>query len=76
MNHALLLFAVMLLICGCSGEERMNVLLVTLDTTRADKLSCYGYDEPTSPNIDELATAGALFEDAICTKPITLPSHT
>lgn len=76
MNRAHVLLALVLLLCGCGGEDRMNVLLVTFDTTRADRLGCYGYSEPTSPNIDELAAAGALFTDAICTNPITLPSHT
>ena len=32
-----------------------HLLVVTLDTTRADRLGCYGYDEPTSPNLDRLA---------------------
>lgn len=41
-----------------------NVLFVTFDTTRAAHLLCYGYVRDTSPTIDELATHGALFENA------------
>jgi len=52
-----------------------NVLLVTLDTTRSDRLGCYGYDEPTTPRIDDLAERGILFERAVAPAPITLPSH-
>ncbi|MCW8984337.1 MAG: sulfatase-like hydrolase/transferase [Thermoanaerobaculales bacterium] len=53
-----------------------NVLLVTLDTTRADHLGCYGGDAEATPTLDSLAAAGVLFEQALATAPITLPSHT
>jgi choline-sulfatase len=52
-----------------------NVLLITLDTTRADHLGCYGYDAVETPALDGLARDGILFADAVCTTPITLPSH-
>lgn len=52
-----------------------NVLLVIIDTLRADHLSCYGYKRPTSPNIDRLARQGVLFEQAIAASSWTLPSH-
>jgi VanZ family protein len=42
-----------------------NVLLITLDAQRADHLGCYGYPRPTSPRIDELARAGAVFRQAV-----------
>src|SRR5262245_4902466 len=42
-----------------------NLLLVTLDTTRADRLSCYGYDRETSPRIDAFARDATLFDLAI-----------
>jgi arylsulfatase A-like enzyme/Tfp pilus assembly protein PilF len=70
------LLAGCLAVCGCGGGGRQNVLLVTFDTTRADRLSCYGYFEPTTPNIDRLAEEGVLFSNAFTTNPITLPSHT
>ncbi len=52
-----------------------SFLLITLDTTRRDHLSCYGYSAPTTPVIDSLAAAGVLFENAIAPVPVTLPSH-
>jgi arylsulfatase A-like enzyme/Flp pilus assembly protein TadD len=52
-----------------------SVLLVTVDTLRADRLSCYGFTGGATPYIDELAAAGALFEDTVTPVPITLPSH-
>jgi arylsulfatase A-like enzyme len=52
-----------------------NVLLIVMDTVRADHLSCYGYDKTTSPNIDRIATEGLLFYNAYSTAPWTLPSH-
>ncbi|MBM3987125.1 MAG: DUF229 domain-containing protein [Planctomycetes bacterium] len=48
--------------CGVS-ERPQNVLVVLLDTTRADHLSCYGYERATTPVIDRLAAEGARFED-------------
>lgn len=52
-----------------------HVLLVTLDTTRADHLGCYGHAQETSPNVDNLARAGLLFERAFSTSSWTLPAH-
>ena len=51
-----------------------NVLLVTVDTLRADHLEPYGYSRPISPEIDDLAAAGVLFTDAITTAPTTAPA--
>ena len=53
-----------------------NVLFITLDTVRADRLSCYGYRGIQTPNIDFVAENGVLFENAIASAPLTLPSHT
>jgi arylsulfatase A-like enzyme len=52
-----------------------NVLLLVLDTVRADHLSAYGYERRTSPNLERLAGEGALFERAIAAGPYTLPTH-
>ncbi len=52
-----------------------NIILITLDTTRADHLSAYGYSRPTTPNIDRLAHQGVLFENAVASTSWTLPSH-
>ncbi len=49
----------------------LNLLLVTIDTLRADHLSCYGYGRPTSPAIDALAAAGTLFENGWAHAPST-----
>lgn len=54
---------------------RPNVLLVSLDTVRADRVRCYGYARPTTPGIDALAAGATLFEAAIAPAPWTLPSH-
>ena len=65
--------------CGCSSREtplvHPNVILVTLDTTRADHLGCYGYGRPTSPNIDRLAGESVVYTRAFATSSWTLPSH-
>lgn len=52
-----------------------NVILVSIDTLRADHLSAYGYDRPTSPSIDALAASGLLFRQAYSHSPKTTPSH-
>jgi arylsulfatase A-like enzyme/Flp pilus assembly protein TadD len=52
-----------------------NVLVVTFDTTRADRLGCYGNDEIRTPATDRLAREGVLFSQAAAPAPTTLPSH-
>src|SRR6266496_567463 len=52
-----------------------NVLVIVIDTLRADHLSSYGYSHPTSPNIDGLAREGVLFENAVSNCSWTYPSH-
>jgi arylsulfatase A-like enzyme/Flp pilus assembly protein TadD len=52
-----------------------NVLLITIDTLRPDRLSCYSTEYLKTPNIDALAERGVLFERAFAHTPITLPSH-
>jgi len=58
-----------------SSAERPNVVLVTLDTTRADHLGCYGRTDAGTPNLDGLAARGVRFADAWSVVPITLPAH-
>jgi len=55
--------------------ERPNVLLVTLDTLRADVLGCYGHPKSDTPNLDALAAAGARFSRAYTVTPLTIPAH-
>lgn len=57
------------------ADARPNVLLIVIDTLRADHLSTYGYDRETSPNIDELAKDGVVYENGIASASWTLPSH-
>ncbi len=57
------------------GRDAPNVLLVVLDTVRADRLSLYGYGRETSPNLERLARRGVTFEQARSTASWTLPSH-
>jgi arylsulfatase A-like enzyme len=52
-----------------------NVLLIVIDTLRADHLSAYGYPRPTTPEIESLASHGVLFENAIAPSSWSLPSH-
>jgi arylsulfatase A-like enzyme len=52
-----------------------NVLVLVVDALRADHLSCYGYGRQTSPNIDRIAEAGVVFENAYAVAPYTLPAH-
>ncbi len=60
---------------GRPSGAGLNVLLVTLDTTRADHLGCYGRRDARTPRLDRLAAEGVRFENAIADAPITLPSH-
>jgi arylsulfatase A-like enzyme len=55
--------------------DRPNLLLVVMDSVRAANVSCYGYDRPTTPNLDELAGQATLFEQAISVGCWTLPVH-
>ena len=52
-----------------------NIVLITLDTVRADHLHCYGNAKIKTPTIDALASSGVLFEKAVAQAPLTLPSH-
>jgi arylsulfatase A-like enzyme len=72
-----LLTALLLISSACTepGENRPNVLLITLDTTRADRLGCYGWTEAETPNIDALSLRGARFDLALSTAGITPMSH-
>ncbi len=58
-----------------SGADRPNVVLIVLDTTRADALGCYGNTEGLSPRLDAFAAEATLYEQAISSAPWTVPSH-
>ena len=53
----------------------LSVLLITLDTTRADRIGAYGFADIETPHLDRLATEGVLFEQAQAVAPLTLPAH-
>lgn len=60
---------------GAVEAPRPDLLLVSIDTLRADRLGCLGYPGPTSPVIDALARRGLLFPEAYSPAPLTLPAH-
>ena len=71
-------------LCGCflsacgagpSGASARNVVLITVDTLRADHVGAYGYAPARTPTLDGLAREGVRFERAYATAPITLASH-
>jgi arylsulfatase A-like enzyme/Flp pilus assembly protein TadD len=58
-----------------AGQTRPNVLLVTIDTLRADRLGSYGYAAAATPVLDALAARGVRFTTAVAHTPLTAPSH-
>ena len=84
---ALILLAVVVLVGAAWGALSLrsrwslgagsgfNVVLITLDTTRADHLGCYGHPDNPTPNIDRLAAGGTRFAQCTAAAPSTLPSH-
>lgn len=86
-NWLRLLAAAAILACvaGIAAHYRMsiarflgkypNVVLISIDTCRADRLSCYGYPRETTPRLDELARRSIVFSEAVTPAPNTLPAH-
>ena len=58
-----------------TGRDAPNIIVVLLDTLRADHLSCYGAANPTTPHLDRIAARGTLFEKAISAAAWTPPAH-
>jgi choline-sulfatase len=82
MTRALLLLAAALCAAGCRTDctprdaaARPNVVLVTIDTLRADHLGAYGSTTVRTPNLDRLAQEGVVFEQAFSQTHVTVPSH-
>ncbi len=73
------LLTVLLGVTACTTSKpkfpRSPIILISLDTVRADHLSCYGYHRETSPAIDKIAAEGVLFSNALTPMPTTLPAH-
>jgi arylsulfatase A-like enzyme len=59
-----------------TSKSAPNVVVITIDTLRADHLGCYGYKQIKTPNIDALAADSTRFEHAFTPVPVTLPAHT
>jgi len=74
---AAVFFIILVLQPSCLQKRKSddNVILITIDTLRADHLSCYGYPRETSPFIDYLAGKGVLFENAFSSISYTTPAH-
>lgn len=62
---------------GDSGPSHpgANLLLITIDTLRADRVGSYGYESAETPHLDRLAAEGIRFEEVVAPTPLTLPSH-
>ena len=75
-RRSTLLTLAFLLAAGCTDRPRLpNVILISLDTVRADHLSVYGYHRPNTPNLTRLAEEGVVFEQAFTPTPWTVPAH-
>lgn len=61
--------------CGARRPPIRNVLLISIDTLRADHVSSYGFPRRTTPNIDAVAREGVLFRNVYTPAPVTLPAH-
>jgi arylsulfatase len=73
-RRALAALALLVVACGRGEPPRPNVLLITIDTLRADRLSCYGYERETSPHLDALAAEGLRFTRATTPRAKTTPA--
>jgi len=61
--------------CSLNGTSLPNIILISIDTLRADHLGCYGYYRDTSPCLDSLAASGTIFTRCQAQAPHTIPSH-
>jgi arylsulfatase A-like enzyme len=90
-NRSILIIILLFFVChnpvlAVSGDVMLNpddlscpdcnIVLLTVDALRADHLGCYGYQKPTTPNIDALAQEGILFRNAYSSAPVTVPALT
>src|SRR5229473_4894052 len=75
---ALLLLGLALSLGSCRQNKppRPNILIITVDTLRADRVGCYGYPGGLTPSVDALAKDAIVFERGVAQVPLTLPSHT
>jgi arylsulfatase A-like enzyme len=71
----LLISVCVVFLSACAETRDPNVLIITVDTLRADYLGAYGDEHTRTPRIDQLAQSGTLFENAVAPMPLTRPSH-
>lgn len=74
LRHAALALALVATACS-SGEREPDVVVIVVDTTRADRLGVYGHTRPTSPNLDAFAAESVVYDRAWSTASWTLPAH-
>jgi arylsulfatase A-like enzyme/Tfp pilus assembly protein PilF len=88
-SNDLIVFVLLALLFYACGERRsgigslprgvkaadLNLVVVTLDTTRADRIGCYGAKDVATPRLDALAARGVRFDAAVAPMPLTLPAH-
>ena len=78
MVRAFVLFACAVSTITCLGRAStppIGVVVITLDTTRADRLTAYGFQDAEMPHLDRLAREGVVFDQATSVGPLTLPAH-
>ncbi|MFQ5352163.1 MAG: sulfatase, partial [Candidatus Binatia bacterium] len=71
---ALLLVAALAALFTSGSDDRPSLLLVSIDTLRADRLSVYGFERPTTPRLEEFASSAIVYERAFAPAPFTMPS--
>ncbi|MFH1998194.1 MAG: sulfatase [Planctomycetota bacterium] len=70
----LLIFSLVTFLVGCGSKTKPSMVLIVVDTLRADYMGCYGYTKDTTPNLDRLAEEGVLFSRVFAASPWTGPS--
>ncbi len=77
-----IIFVIILTLCFTTQEQTLitnkdknNIVFISIDTLRQDRLGCYGYKKPTSPNIDAIANEGIVFSNSFAQYHATLPSY-
>ena len=74
-RNFLVFFAGLSLACAETPPEQSNILLISIDSLRADHVGAYGYSRDTTPVLDQLASQGVLFENVVADSSWTLPTH-
>src|ERR1035438_6547513 len=75
-RQGVILLAGVMFLCTATAAAQTPVIVISIDTLRADRLSAYGNRSLSTPNLDAFAQHGTLFTDINSQIPLTLPSHT